>query len=223
MIPEPVRVIKPGFDGGSDRSSQKLFVVYFDGGGKTGWCAMRIQLDALLSSGFRGVALSSPDPEVFAWNSGFFSGPEPWQAELMMALVRGVWMYGEGDFEAGMASDLFVVGVEAFRLRVMSTSEDLLSPVRINAAFRQLSWRAPFPLLSAGPSDAMRVFTDARLQAFNLWSGVKGPDGEHQRDATRHAALVARKAASEKGFLDNLEKQMPWIRNKDDQAIVDNK
>lgn len=207
--PDEVRIIKPGFDGGVT-DSQKLFVVSFDMGGTSGWMACRVQLDALLNGGLRSVSVRSPDPDVFAWTSGRFTGPEPWQAELCMALVRGTWMHGEGVFDQGPESDLFVVVLERFQQRMIA-GDDLLSPVRLNAAFVQLAWRAPFPIIMSGTSDAMRVFTDERLRNHNLWSGPPGPNGEHQRDATRHAALLLRKASSETGYLERLEMKMPWM------------
>lgn len=212
MIPPEVRILKPGFEGGVT-DTQKLFVVAFDPGGKSGWFACRAQLDALISRGLRSVMLEHPDPDVFTWNAGLITGPEPWQAELMMALVRGTWMHGEGVFDQGPDSDLFVVIQERFQLRMLGDDDTLLSPVRLSAAFRQLAWRAPFPLLTSGTSDAMQIFTDVRLQAFNLWSGVRGPDGEHQRDATRHGALFLRKCATEKGFIEAMEARMPWMRS----------
>lgn len=208
MIPSQVRIIKPGFDGGVT-DTQKLFIVSFDMGGDSGWFACRVQLDALLAGGLRSVTVRSPDPDVFAWSAGYLQGPEPWQAELAMALVRGTWMHGEGVFDQGPDSDLFVVILERFQLRQLG-GDDLLSPVRLNAAFTQLAWRAPFPIVYSAPSDAMKIFTDERLRAFNLWSGPAGALGEHQRDATRHAGLFLRKVASEPKFLDLIERKMPW-------------
>jgi len=212
MIPEPVRVIKPGFDGGV-ADTQKLFVVAFDEGVTSGWCAMRIQLDALLEGGLRGVILRSPDPDVFAWSSGFFKGPEPWQAELMLALVRGTWHHGEGEFGLGRDSDLLVVVGEAYKSRMIGDDATVLAPVRVQAMFRGLSWREPWPFLRSPIPDAMATLPDARLKAFNLWSGVAGKDGEHQRDATRYAAMTARRC-SDVGWLAELESRMPWISEK---------
>lgn len=212
MIPEQIRVIKPGFEGGV-ADTQKLFVVAFDPGEKTGWCVMRVQLDALLAGGLRGVALAHPDPDVFSWNAGYFQGPEPWQAELMLALVRGCWSFGDGEFEMGSDSDLFIVVIEQFKLRMISMDDNLLSPVRIPAAFGALNWRVgAWPVLWSPIPDAMKVMTDERLRSFNLWSGVAGRDGEHQRDATRHAALWVRKCAEEK-WLRVLEEKMSWMRD----------
>jgi len=210
VIPEQIRVIKPEL-AAPLTDAQRLFVVAFDEGVSTGWFVARVELNALAAGGLRGVAVRSPDPSVFAWSAGCLTGPEPWQAELMMALVRGTWMHGFGEFDLGRESDLFVVVGEMWKQREMGDDETILSPVRIQSMFRALSWRAPFPFVRANIVDAMKVFTDERLRAFNLWSGVKGKDGEHQRDATRYGGLVIR-ACAQRGRLEELESKMPWMK-----------
>lgn len=208
-----MRVLKPGLDGGSG-DGQKLFVVAFDPGGRTGWCVMRINFLALMNSGLAGVALAHPDPEVFAWSAGYFEGPEPYQAELMLALLRGTWMHGEGVFDCGQDGDLFLCAVEDFQLRQMG-GESLLSPVRVTAMFRALSWRGlTVPVVMQSPVDAMRTFTDHQLRRLNLWSGPDGKLGEHQRDATRHAGLAARRAMDVR-WLGGLSQRMSWLREED--------
>lgn len=211
-IPEQIRVIKPDLPAPLT-DAQRLFVVAFDEGETTGWFVARVELNALLAGGLRGVAVRSEDPSVFAWRSGVFRGPEPWQAELMMALCRGTWMHGWGEFDLGADSDLFVVVGEAWKQREMGDDATILSPVRIQSMFRALSWRAPFPFVRASISDAMRVFTDARLRNFGLWSGPDGAAGEHQRDATRYGSLVIRSCAVQER-LTELEKRMDWIVEK---------
>jgi hypothetical protein len=218
VIPPQVRVIKPGLEAPL-LNVQRCFVVAFDEGVTTGWCVMRIAVADLLAGGLRGVTvgrgaagLGAGDPSVFAWNSGTFRGPEPWQAELMMALVRGTWMHGDGEFEAGRESDMFIVVGEAWRQREMGDDATILAPIRIQSMFRALSWRAPFPFVRASISDAMQVFTDHRLRMYNLWSGEDGDKGEHQRDATRYAALVVRGLAVGNA-LGEMEKRMPWLEN----------
>lgn len=212
--PDQVRVIKPGLEAPLT-DVQRLFVVAFDEGVTTGWCVMRMELGVLVASGLRGVTGvggGGIDPSRFAWNAGRFQGPEPWQAELMMALVRGTWMYGDGEFGLGSESDLFVVVGEAYKSRVIGDDTTVLSPVRVQAMFRGLSWRAPFPFVRASIVDAMKVFTDHRLRMFNLWSGDAGVLGEHQRDATRYAALIARSLTNSVS-LSSLSARMPWLRD----------
>lgn len=213
MIPDQVRTIKPGLDAPVD-DRQRLFVVAFDEGVTTGWFVARVCVETLVTSGLRGAALGPVDPSRWAWNAGRFSGPEPWQAELMMALVRGTWMYGDGEFGLGPDSDLFVVVGEGWQQREMGDDATILAPIRIQSMFRGLSWRAPFPFVRASIVDAMRVFTDHRLRMYNLWSGPEGRSGEHQRDATRYGALVMRGMAVEKD-LNSMEGRMPWLTEDD--------
>lgn len=210
MVPEEVRVVKPGLPA-PIADVQRLFVVAFDPGVTTGWFVARVSVEDLMSGGLRGVAVRSPDPDVFAWDAGAFTGPEPWMAERMMAIVRGTWMHGFGEFDNGVDSDLFLVVGEDWRQRLMGDDETVLAPVRIQAAFRQLSWRAPFPFVLANIGDAMKVFTDERLRNFNLWSGPDGTRGEHQRDATRYGSLIIR-SCSQMRWLDNVSSRMPWLR-----------
>lgn len=214
MIRDQVRVIDPGLPP-PVTDVQRLFVVAFDEGVTTGWFVGRVSVEALVKGGLRGVTTGrGTNPSVWAWEAGFFRGPEPWQAELMMALCRGTWMHGGGEFALGRESDLFVVVGEDWRQRQMGEDETLLAPPRIQAAFRALSWRAPFPFVLANISDAMAIFTDHRLRMFNLWSGEDGRDGEHQRDATRYGALVMRSLAVGSA-LANLEARMPWLQEKE--------
>lgn len=213
MIPDKVRIIKPGLDAPVD-DRQRLFVVAFDEGVTTGWFVARVCVETLVTSGLRGAALGAVDPSRWAWNAGRFVGPEPWQAELMMALVRGTWMHGDGEFELGRESDLFIVVGEGFKLRMIGDDDTLLAPVRVQSMFRGLSWRAPFPFVRASIVDAMTVFTDHRLRMYNLWSGPAGKEGEHQRDATRYGALVMRSLSVEKD-LDAMERRMPWLTEDD--------
>jgi len=215
VIPESPRVIRPGFDEPLT-DVQRLFIVAFDPGWTTGWFVCRVALDELRTAGLRGVALAAADPSVFAWRAGSFKGSEPWQAELMMALVRGTWMHGGGEFALGAESDLFIVVGEDYKSRMIGDDASVLSPVRIQAMFRMLSWRAPFPWVLAGIPDAMNTFTDHRLRMFNLWSGVAGAEGEHQRDATRYGALYLRRAADPQ-WLQFIESKMPWLHDEEKQ------
>lgn len=224
MIPPEVRVIKPGLEAPLT-DVQRLFVVAFDEGVTTGWWVGRVEIAALVSGGLRGAALGARDPSRWAWNAGYFQGPEMWQAELMMALVRGTWMHGDGEFGLGAQSDMFVVVGEAYKSRLIGDDATVLSPVRVQSMFRQLSWRAPFPFVLANIVDAMKVFTDHRLQMYNLWSGVAGRTGEHQRDATRYGALIMRNLARE-SELGLMEARMPWMQSvpgrlKDDHANLE--
>jgi len=205
-----VRVLNPSLRGvGGDR--QKVFVVAFDPGVTTGWAVFRADAETLFSEGFTAVARANPDPEVFAWNAGYFSGPEPYQAEQMMALTRGTWMHGGGVFDEYEESDYFFVVLERFKLLIMGDDETLLSPVRLAAMYRALSWRGPFPVVTQSTGDAFTVTTDERLRKLNLWSGVTAKIGEHQRDASKHAVLALRKFADPR-WRAGVISMMPWLK-----------
>lgn len=209
--PELVRVLMPGLDGGAG-DARKLFVVAFDPGVTTGWCVMRCDLEMLRTAGFRALCLGHPDPEMFSWKSDYFEGPEPYQAELMMALLRGTYMHGEGVFDAGPESDLFVGVIESFTLREFSQDSSLLSSPRVSAAFLALAYRVlTVPVVRQTPSEALATIDDHRLRMLNLWSGPDGKLGEHQRDATKHAAVLARKVLDPM-YLASLTAQMDWLR-----------
>jgi hypothetical protein len=210
--PEMVRVLKPGLDGLVNGDNRKLFIVGFDPGVTTGWCVMRCDLETLRSEGFRALALANPDPDMFSWEVGSFTGPEPYQAEQMMALLRGTWMHGQGIFDAGAESDLFVGIIESFSLREFSRDPSLLSSPRVAAAFLALAYRVlTIPVVLQTPSEALATIDDHRLKMLNLWSGPDGKDGEHQRDATKHCIVLARKVIDPM-YLSSISSQMGWLR-----------
>lgn len=180
-----------------------FYVLGFDPGGTTGWCALRMDAEAVVREGFRAVALG--DPEAFQWAVGELSGPEAYVAGCMMALCRGVW--ADGEFDAGSLSDGFVVGIEDFVLRVLDMDRELLSPVRITASFNQLSWQAPFPVVLPGTADLKKTIDDHRLKLLNMFT----VGSDHKRDATRVAVLVARRLSGERQFLAEMNKRMLWL------------
>lgn len=180
---------------------QVLYIVGIDPGVTTGWCVLRIPYRALMVSGFRAVALNG-----IAWRVGQWTGPAPFQAEHCMALCRGVW--AEGEWRLGTDSDLFLVTIESFTLRVQSTDASLLAPVRVTEAIHTLSWRTlPAPVVQFTPSDALTVMPDSRLHALNMYTPGRE---DHRRDATRHAILAARKMG-EPGFRNTVLARMAWL------------
>lgn len=188
------------------RDVPRLYVAGFDPGKATGWAALRLDWEKLVGDGFTALALGGADEDRFAWRAGEFLGSENYIADQMMALLRGMW--SEGDWEAGTLSDGFVVGVEDFILQMLSMDRDLLSPVRITAAFDYAGRRLPMPRLMHSAGDAKKVVTDERLHRWNLWT--PGPD--HPRDATRHAVVVARKFV-EPVWREKMVAAMPWWVN----------
>jgi hypothetical protein len=168
------------------RDVARVYVVGFDPGGATGWCVLRMDWEKLVGDGFTALVMGGVDPDRFAWRVGEFLGSENHQVDMMMALLRGVW--GDGVFHVGSDSDAFAVGIEDFILQMLSMDRSLLSPVRITAAFNYAGRALPMPRLVHSASDAKKTVTDERLHRWGLWS-----TSPHTRDATRHAALVARK------------------------------
>lgn len=187
---EPGAVMDPGF-GRSARDIPRLLCVGFDPGVKTGWATLRMDLDKLVSEGFSSLALRSPDPDVFAWSAGTFTGPQNHIVDQMMALTRGVWLAGE--FGAGVDSDVMAVARERFDLRILNSDPDLLSPVRVTAAYDYAARDVPVPFVAYPPSDTKRIITDDRLHKLNLWI----PGEDHPRDALRQCILFARNMVEE--------------------------
>lgn len=164
----------------------RLYVVGFDPGQTTGWAVLRLDLE-LLDRGLVTLALD-PNPDVFAWCAGEFTGPENHQVDMMMELLRDVWR--EGEWESGADSDVFAVGIEDFILRLLQKDRALLSPVRITAAFNYAGRDLPMPRTLQSASDAKSIVTDDRLRRMNL---LRSGASAHATDATRHAVLLARK------------------------------
>lgn len=183
---------------------QVVYVLGIDPGITTGWCALRIPYVSLVRDGFRSTVFG---PGV-AFRVGEWKGPAPFQAEQCVALCRGIW--AEGEWRLGADSDLFIVSIESFTLRVQSTDASLLAPVRVTEAIHTLTWRTlPAPVVQFTPSDAMTVMPDSRLHALNMYT--PGRD-DHQRDATRHAILTARKLG-ESGFRNTVLTRMAWLHD----------
>lgn len=186
----------------------RLYVIGYDPGVTTGWAVVRMDLELLLEHGFAGLALASGsgrDPEVFAWDADCFRGSENSMADQMIGLVRGVWM--DAAMDAGEDSDVLAVAREGFTLRLFSADPDLLSPVRVSAAFDYAARSVPVPRVVQSPSDAKQVVSDDRLKRLNLYK--TGP--EHPRDALRHCILLARKLC-DPAFLARWRAACPWLR-----------
>ena len=203
-------VLRPRWVEVGDPEGVRLLVLGYDPGVTTGWAALRLHLPALLDGGFSQLALASGggrDPELLAWDTGVFRGGDGAVADQMLGLVRGMWE--EGEFGMGPDSDVMGIAQEGFILRMMSSDEDLLSPVRINAIFDYVCRGVPVPRRKQQPSDAKRVVTDQRLRAMNLWrSGMV----THEVDALRHAVLLAR-ALAEPAFLARWCAACTWLRD----------
>lgn len=77
---------------------------------------------------------------------------------------------------------------ERFHLHTAVTSDEVLSPVRINAVLDYWAWCVRRPLFGQNSGDAINTFGDDRLRAAGLWS-----DGKDARLATAHLLLFIRR------------------------------
>lgn len=187
----------------------RLLVVAFDPGVHTGWAALRLDFEKLVRVGFAELVLASGagrDPDLLAWDTGQFVGSDGHIADQMMGLCRGVWE--EGVFDLGPSSDVMAVAQEDFILQMLSSDRDLLSPVRVNAVFDYAARPMPVPRRKQLPSDAKRVVTDDRLRYLHL---VRAGMTPHEKDAMRHAVLLARKMC-EKDFRQRWLAACTWLR-----------
>lgn len=159
-------------------------VLAFDPGATTGWALMSVHPEALVL----------PDVRIFDnvhhFAYGQFTGSEFDQVDRMVELVRG-W--------PGAA-----IVCEDFVMRRFDAGREVLSPVRLSAAFRYACSRGLLVVHSADgslsydiskseigrgsriqqPSLAMTTITDDRLKRLGYYERTAGKP--HARDATRH-------------------------------------
>lgn len=159
-----------------------LVVVWADPGVTTGWAVVRVPISGLLARGQVG-SISS-----MWWKVGAFrAGDTSRSVSSYLALCRAAW-------ERAGEEDIVVLGCEGFRLRMLTTDEALLEPVRFLAVLRDR-------LVAAGGAVGVEVqypgersvITDAMLRLWDLW--VSGPD--HPRDALKHALVFLRRFAGQ--------------------------
>jgi hypothetical protein len=158
-----IRVVLPEivYDGTTGDAT----VVAYDPGGVTGWAVFSVHPVSLIRPEYKVLE------NVTHFTCGQFIGTEFAQATAMIELARE-W--------PGAA-----LVVEDFLLRKFDASRNLLSPVRLTAAFR-------YTLLSVDkraahmqqPSLAMTTMTDERLKATGYFERTVGVP--HARDAVRH-------------------------------------
>lgn len=147
-----------------DGSTGHPVVIAFDPGGVTGWAAMKVH----------PLALTEPEQyrvlDNIEWMSmGQFVGGERDQVNQMLDMIRE-W--------PGAA-----VVIEDFILRELRQDRNLLSPVRITAAFRYAAGPELRDFLQQ-PALAMSTMTDDRLKALGYYERTVGQ--QHARDALRH-------------------------------------
>jgi hypothetical protein len=149
-----------------DGTSGDPTVVWYDPGGTSGWAVISVHPDALTDPGVRIL----DNIEHMAY--GEFTGSEFDQVDAMLDLA---------DSWPGAA-----IGTEHFILQQFRKDEELLSLVRLNAAFRYEMVRhgRTRRVHRQNAQLAMTTVTDDRLRAWGFWGRTAGLP--HARDAIRH-------------------------------------
>jgi hypothetical protein len=160
---------------------ENIHVLGIDPGGTTGWCLLTIPRLSIFGDEPSGIV---------EWDYGEFTGPEPVQAIAVARLAREI----QGlDYKVGPA-----VVTEAWDQdpTFKSTDPEALSPARLNAMFELLFYQKQFAdctITEQGRTMAKHTATNERLEAWGLMTH----EGEHIRDATRHAITAVRRAAND--------------------------
>lgn len=197
-------------------------VVAFDPGGTTGWCAL----------GVEPIALSSPLAElqqciVLKEYGQIDCGVRRGENGRVSHAVN---MGGECDGVYEMSKLVLsrfpkaAIVIEDFILdfRKADKSRDLLSPVRLTAAFSYEIWKQE-PVIGAGLD---RIFiqdrvnpkttcTDERLRNWGLYDRHSG---DHARDAMRHAYYFLRQRRGT-GLMETERRWFAWPHMYDDPSI----
>lgn len=178
----------------------RLVVCAFDPGIQTGWAWYDVDRIDMCTLGTR-LGLKGADHEhgVFDTSKG-----ERHHIDQMIAVTRACWAWAEVNEER----DTFVVTIEDFILRELSSDRELLAPVRLTARYldrMETSGLAIWTRTTA--SEAKRTVTDERLR---IWNQYDKSSGEHARDAQRHGILVLRKYASDLRFREWAGVGMPY-------------
>ena len=160
-----------------DGTSGDPTVIAYDPGGTTGWAVFSVHPDSL----------TEPDIRVFdninhqAW--GEFTGSEFAMVDAMVDLADE-WP------GAALVSEHFIM----YERSAGRKDENLLSLVRLNAAFRYGLYRTAGtirPVERQAASLAMTTVTDDRLKAWGYWAKTEGKP--HARDAIRHALTMLKR------------------------------
>lgn len=156
-----------------DYGGHSLYVcATFDQGGTTGWSVFGIYMDALRSDDYKIL------DNIAFWSAGEFTGSENSQVDQMLALASN-WQ------------DAHLL-LEDFHLRQLAGGSEMLSPVRLMAAFRYgLHLMDPNRnfIIQAGTL-AMTTITDERQKEWGFWI----PGQQHARDAVKHNLTWLRRA-----------------------------
>jgi hypothetical protein len=175
-----------------DAVIRELKVIGIDPGGVTGYCILWVPRECIYDP-------RRHQPEVLEVRTGELGGDETKQADEIAGLARST----QGlDYKVGPA---MVIEDWDQDPRFKSTDPEALSPVRIGAMLRYISFKGKMHdtrVLFQKRGLAKETFTDERLHAARMYA--KGSD--HIRDATRHALTALRRARADKEF-----RQLMWF------------
>jgi hypothetical protein len=153
--------------------------IAYDPGGTTGWSVMCVHDVAMRSLDYKIL------DNITFWSAGEFTGDEDSLVDQMLGLAEA-WPEAK------------VIG-EGFDLRTENRSSDVLSPVRILAAFRYAlghpaprSGCSPRGVIIQMPALAKASVTDDRLERWGFAERLRGL--QHARDAVRHNITWLRRA-----------------------------
>lgn len=179
--------------------------IWFDPGVTTGWSVMSVHPEALVN----------PDYKILSNIEHWTHGQIDCGHRRGLSDVRDIFD-GEGRLEyselavnlagecEGVAEMLQIVddwpgasvGLEDFILRMKSMDRELLSPVRMTAAFDFGMYTRGFQTFRQQPSEAKGLATDDRLKSWGFYERSGGMN--HARDADRHCITWLRKMKAKK-------------------------
>ena len=174
-------------------------VLAFDPGGITGWCAIGVKPEVLLD-----ITLPLHENLEFIDTGEISSyggdGSETWNGSSNYNMMGENVAVSQMSKLAGETYDKPAIVLEDFVLdpRVNSGSRELLSPVRLIAAFSYsmtIEWEYPLyqRTFIQNRSPVKTTCHDERLKYWGI--ATPKPGGrEHMRDATRHAYYFLREA-----------------------------
>ena len=208
-------------------------VVAFDPGGTTGWCALGVDPTVLNKPDFPGEnknkeALPLHECLVLKrYGEIDCMGRKTEPPRISHAVNMG----GENSGVHQMLSIVLAeypksaIVLEDFILdfRKADKTRDLLSPVRLTAAFSYALWRADPMVLGAGldriniqdRSNPKTTCTDDRLRNWGLYDRHSGP---HARDAMRHAFYFLRQRRGS-GLMEREKRYFAWPNLFNDPAV----
>jgi hypothetical protein len=198
-------------------------VVAFDPGGTTGWCALGVEPQALTGLGPEGplqdyivlkeygeIDCGARKGEI-GWHSINANGEND-GVQNMLGLVTARWP------KSAIVIEDFILD-----FKKADKTRELLSPVRLTAAFSFGLWRADPIVIGAGlerisiqdRSNVKTTCTDERLRNWKLYDRHSG---NHARDAMRHAYYFLRQRRGNT-VMETERRYFAWPHLFDDPAV----